>query len=364
MLGHLALALDQAGAYIRARNLPLKDFTAHYNRRKDVILREIPEEWEYRRVIGNMERETALSIFTTWELSFEQISVIRDWIKLRQRHSTQQQFAEELIVALTVYLQDIDSNELSLETKQETLLHIDACVQHDHELLPKLSNGSLDSRPDSVLQFAKFYYYEGRYDEAEKLYERALAGNEEQLGPKHLNTLETVETLAIVYDNQSRYDEAEKLYERALAGKEEKLGSKHPNTLGTVHNLANVYRNQNRYDEAEKLYERVLAGNEEQLGPKQPNTLLTVQNLAIVYDNQGRYDEAEKLYERVLAGNEEQLGPKHPNTLGTVENLAIVYDNQSRYNEAEKLCKRALAGNEEKLGPKHPNTLRTVHKRL
>ena len=74
MLGHLALALDQAGAYIRARNLPLKDFTAHYNRRKDVILREIPEEWEYRRVIGNMERETALSIFTTWELSFEQIS--------------------------------------------------------------------------------------------------------------------------------------------------------------------------------------------------------------------------------------------------------------------------------------------------
>lgn len=29
-LGHLALALDQAEAYIRARNLPLQDFNAHF----------------------------------------------------------------------------------------------------------------------------------------------------------------------------------------------------------------------------------------------------------------------------------------------------------------------------------------------
>ena len=34
MLGYLPLALDQAGAYIRARNLPLQDFESHYRKRK------------------------------------------------------------------------------------------------------------------------------------------------------------------------------------------------------------------------------------------------------------------------------------------------------------------------------------------
>ena len=56
-----------------------------------------------------------------------------------------------------------------------------------------------------------------------------------------------------VYADQGRYSEAEKLYERALAGNEEKLGLTHFNTLRTVQNLANVCADQGRYSEAEKL---------------------------------------------------------------------------------------------------------------
>src|SRR5436309_872581 len=95
------------------------------------------------------------------------------------------------------------------------------------------------------------------------------------------------------FDN--RYNKAEKLFEWAVAGCEEKLGPKHPNTLGTVMNLAIVYCNQGQYNEAKKLYERALAGYEEKLGPKYPDTLRTVENLAIVYCNQGRYNEAKKV---------------------------------------------------------------------
>lgn len=39
----------------------------HCNKRREKVLRETPDEWEYRK-------ETVLSIFTTWELSFEQIT--------------------------------------------------------------------------------------------------------------------------------------------------------------------------------------------------------------------------------------------------------------------------------------------------
>ena len=55
------------------------------------------------------------------------------------------------------------------------------------------------------------YADKGRYDEAEELYKRALTGNEEKLGPKHPDTLRTVQNLAIVYADKGRYDETEKL---------------------------------------------------------------------------------------------------------------------------------------------------------
>jgi len=74
LLGHLALALDQAGAYIRARGLPLKDFISHYQKRKQQVLEEIPDEWEYHRSVENSEQERCLSVFTTWELSFNLVS--------------------------------------------------------------------------------------------------------------------------------------------------------------------------------------------------------------------------------------------------------------------------------------------------
>ena len=74
--------------------------------------------------------------------------------------------------------------------------------------------------------------------------------------------------------DQGKYDEAEPLYRRALAGKEEALGPAHPDTLITVNNLANLLSEQGKYDEAEPMYRRALAGNEEALGPAHPNTLL------------------------------------------------------------------------------------------
>ena len=315
-LGHLALALDQAGAYIRARNLQLKEFTRHYNERREIVLKEIPDEWEYRK-------ETTLSIFATWELSFEQITgdneerkkkdhfltlaaffdntnisesyfqahfsqerpkwmdicrtraewdseklrdilaelqklsllqisdkqtdelqfsihpVVRDWLKLRKNNNIRQKFATELKIMLTHYLIAVADNDLSLKIDQETLLHIDSCVQNGGEIFKRSSNTGLDDYLVSASLFADFYLRQGRYDEAEKLFKRALAESE-KLDLKHLETLTAVQNLATVYRIKGRYNEAEELYKRALTGREEKLGLKHPHTLHTVLNLESL----------------------------------------------------------------------------------------------------------------------------
>ncbi|RDW57242.1 hypothetical protein BP5796_12692 [Coleophoma crateriformis] len=73
-LGYHALAIDQAGAYILARGLKLDLYMIHYSRRKEKVLKEIPQIWDYRRKIEDSEFETELTVFTTWELSIRQIS--------------------------------------------------------------------------------------------------------------------------------------------------------------------------------------------------------------------------------------------------------------------------------------------------
>jgi hypothetical protein len=42
-LGYLALAIDQAAAYISIRQLPLSLFTEHYEKRKEFILKHTPD---------------------------------------------------------------------------------------------------------------------------------------------------------------------------------------------------------------------------------------------------------------------------------------------------------------------------------
>ena len=64
-LGYLPLALDQAGAYIRARSIRLEEFLLHYDKRRQIILKETPWEWEYRKLDESTDQEY-LSVFTTW----------------------------------------------------------------------------------------------------------------------------------------------------------------------------------------------------------------------------------------------------------------------------------------------------------
>ena len=72
-LGCHPLAIIQAGAYIRKRKLRLCEFMDHYKRRKWMILESTPELSQYRKRLGNAEKETSLNVFTTWELSFQQL---------------------------------------------------------------------------------------------------------------------------------------------------------------------------------------------------------------------------------------------------------------------------------------------------
>ncbi|KZP17599.1 TPR-like protein [Athelia psychrophila] len=213
----------------------------------------------------------------------------------------------------------------------------------------------------TVHRLASVYYCQGMYNEAEALYRRALASREQRLGADHPDTLTTVNNLAALYDEQGNLAEAEALYQRALKGQKQQLGADHPDTLRTVNNLAVLYDQQGNHVGAEALYQRALVSREQQLGANHPDTLMTVNNLAVLYDQQGKYAEAEALYQRALMGKEQQLGADHPDTLMTVHNIAVLYEHQRKHEEAETLYKQALAGQTQQLGADHLDTLGTVN---
>ena len=76
------------------------------------------------------------------------------------------------------------------------------------------------------------YYDQGRYADAETLYERALAIREKALGSEHPDVAQALNNLAVLYDAQGRYVDAEPLYKRGLAIREKVLGREHPSVAG------------------------------------------------------------------------------------------------------------------------------------
>jgi CHAT domain-containing protein len=113
--------------------------------------------------------------------------------------------------------------------------------------------------------------------------------------------------LALLYYSQGRYSEAEPLYNRSLAIWKQQLGDNHPDTATSLNNLALLYYSQGRYSEAEPLYNRSLAIIKQQLGDNHPNTATSLNNLAALYQSQDDIPQAINYLSQALAVQEYNL---------------------------------------------------------
>ncbi|MFE1796898.1 tetratricopeptide repeat protein [Streptomyces sp. NPDC059517] len=230
-------------------------------------------------------------------------------------------------------------------------------------LLPHVQSVMGHQHDDSVaylsllLNETAFYLRaRGQAVEALPLVERALRVTEVELGPEHPDTAVRLGNLARTLSALGRYQEALPLEERALRVTEVELGPEHPDTAVCLGNLASTLHELGRYREALLLAERALEITEEELGAQHPHTALRLGNLARTVNALGRYREALPLAERALEITEAELGPDHPDTAVRLGNLARTVSALGRYREALPLEERALRVAETVLGPDHPDT--------
>jgi tetratricopeptide (TPR) repeat protein len=190
--------------------------------------------------------------------------------------------------------------------------------------------------------------------EAEPLMRRGLAIDEKSFGSDHHIVAIRLGNLAQLLLATNRLVEAEPLMRRALAIDEKSFGPDHPNVAIHLNNLAQLLQTTNRRVEAEPLMRRALVIDEASFGSDHPEVAIDLNNLANLLQDTNRRAEAEPLMRRALAIDEKSFGPDHPATARGISNLAQLLQDTSRLDEAEPLMRHSLAIEEKNFGPNHP----------
>ena len=77
------------------------------------------------------------------------------------------------------------------------------------------------------------------------------------LGLEHPDVAKQLNNLALLCQNQGKYQEVEQYYKRAIDIYAKRLGGDDPNVAKTKNNLASAYLKQGKYRDAEQLYREV-----------------------------------------------------------------------------------------------------------
>ena len=407
-LGQLALALEQAGAYIEKHRLTIAQYHEHWRGRRDQVL-----AWFDPRLM-----QYPVSVAVTWQTSFDRLTPparrllhqlawfapdpIPEWLlesgggpftQSAEDGSAPPPDAYEALADLEAYslvtradqsatfsvhrlVQDVTRRSLQgdagLQSLSEALRWInDAFVgdPEDVESWPTLDplashvaaaahhadqGGIVAPTARLMNDLGVLRSRKAQHMDAEPLMRRALAIYEQRYGPDHSEVAATLNNLSWLLHDTNRPAEAEPLARRALAIDEQCVGPGHLNIATHLNTLAWILMASNRPTEAEPLVRRALAIHEESVGPDHPSVAEDLQTLSLLLGAANRLTEAEPLMRRALAIRERAFGPDHSKVAITLNNLAWLIRDSNRLTESEPLVRRALAIHEKTVGPDHP----------
>jgi tetratricopeptide (TPR) repeat protein len=385
-LGALALALEQAGAYIDKNGFSFFEYRRCWEETREKVL-----AWYDERLM-----QYPSSVAMTWQTTFDQLAQperallnILAWlapepipVSLLVGVPVDGTDARDALSGLvswslarwtadgegfTVHrlVQEITRQRLS-DTEKESALK--GLIRGLLNFLHLRVSGSKKERAlRSALEILEVKLPSPDWDrEGWQLWERLAPHCRILLGRLRDHPLEPKATrmmnrLATWRANRAEHSEAESLFKRSLAIREKALAPEHPGVATSLNNLALLYRTQGRYPEAEPLLQRSLVIREKALGREHPEVATSLNNLAALYDAQGSYAEAEPLYQRSLAILEKALGPEYPEVATSLNNLAELCRAQGRYPEAEPLLRRSLVIREKALGREHPDVATSLN---
>ena len=193
---------------------------------------------------------------------------------------------------------------------------------------------------------------QGRIAEAKVALRRAMAIDERVLGPDHPSTADTINELALAYRHEGQWNEAARLYRRALA-----IYQAAPNSSQVpvaLNNLAQTLAAQRQRNEAERLFRQALAESEKRYGPDHPDVAAELAGLADLLGSRHKYAEAERLLSRAQKIDRRRFPPDHPQIAYDLIHAADLAFERKQYGQSEDLLHQALAILNRTFAPNHP----------
>jgi kinesin light chain len=171
-----------------------------------------------------------------------------------------------------------------------------------------------------------------------------LTIREKCLGLWHPDVGKQLNNLALLCQNQGKHDEVESYYRRAIDIYTTTLGIDDPHVAKTKNNLASAYLKQQKYKEAEQIYKDVLTRaqekeslrkttipTQEQQQQQQQQQIVKGQtfNSLKVMSASGNYDAHGGWYKTITTDQ--------PTVTTTLKNLSLLYRRQGKLEAAEIL---------------------------
>jgi tetratricopeptide (TPR) repeat protein len=364
-LGGLALALEQAGAYISKGEISFARYQEIWRDNWSKVA-----EWADETIT---KYPRALSV--AWQTSEKQLSARGRHLLVRLAWLAPEPIPNSLI--------DIAASNMTAEQNEEALIELSAYSfvrrnsqrqefsvhrlvqdvirrglegeERRNGLVEALSwlNAAFPSEADNVSNWPK----------AEPLAPHVLAVTEyaNGAGIPHDVTASLVDRLGLLFRSKALYREAEPLFRRAVELREGLLGTDAPDTATSLSNLGRLYLAQGRLGEARTLFERALNIRETVFGPEHPETAISLNNLGVLLQEQGDLEGARPLKELALQIREKAFGIEHPRTTTSLISLALLMQADGKFQEARPLFERALDIRTKILGPEHPETATSLN---
>ncbi|WP_324673092.1 tetratricopeptide repeat protein [Hymenobacter sp. GOD-10R] len=398
-LGQLALALEQAGAYIATNRLTLKRY-----REKWLANHESVITWYDERLM-----QYPRSIATTWLTSFNLLSESARILLNRLAWLAPEPVPETLLelsvpeirsIDALEALTDLDRYSLVTRLKDTPSFSIHRLVQdvtrcqlnHEHSLVvlseslkwikegfvkdpqdvrnwpileplaPHLSilaqqadnTGLVEHASELYNTLGNYLLEKVQFTEAKRVLLRALTLSEERLGHHHSDLTAILNNLARASEELGELDEAESILYRAIS-----IIDDHPNERDEsiyVHNLSRVIFdiNHSRAEEAEALSRRSLAIRERIDGENASTVATCLSQLATILRGSDRLLQAISIMLRALNIDRENFGKCHPRVALRLNSLAYASKDTGHWRRAELFMRRAFAINEDHYGPDDP----------
>jgi tetratricopeptide (TPR) repeat protein len=141
----------------------------------------------------------------------------------------------------------------------------------------------------------------------------------------------------------------------------ENLGSEFTETSETrkiiEHLMAVCFINLGQYRRAVELLEEVVEIKKTTLAPEHPDRLASQHELARAYIDNGQHQRAAELLEEVVEIQKTTLAPEHPSRLVSQHVLASAYIDNGQYQRAAELLEEVVKIRRMTLAPEHPHRL-------